>query len=482
MEVMTYISFNFYIFVTLALILYYIVPVKLRWCILLAANMMFYLAVCRTGWWILCGTVLVSYAAALWLNRCHGTGKKLLFAAGVISVIILWLFFRNGNFIWHNVLGREPYTLIVPLGISFYTMQIIAYLADVYRGDISPQKNPAKYALFITFFPQILQGPIPRYQQLGQQLFCGHLFDEAKFTRGFYLIIWGFFLKLVIADKAAVIVNTVFDHDLAYGGGYIWMASVLYSIQLYADFLSCTTLAQGVSLLFGIELMKNFERPYLAVSVKDFWRRWHISLSSWLRDYVYIPFGGSRNGKWRKYRNLAVTFLISGIWHGAGLPYLLWGGIHGFYQIAGDAAESLKEKMFACLQIKPDSKGRRRFEQIGTFLLVNFAWILFRADTAEIGIRMIKHMFSEFNPWIFFNDRIFTLGLGWKEMAVLLSAVILLFAVEKKQEEGIVISECIMMQRLPVRWLVCMTGICVIMVLGTYGYGFDVQDFIYGGF
>lgn len=479
---MTYISFNFYLFLIAVLILYYIVPVKLRWCILLAANIMFYLAVCRPCWWILFGTVIVSYTAALLLNRCHGTGKKLLFAAGVISVIIPWLYFRNSNFIWRNVWGREPYTMIVPLGISFYTMQIIAYLADVYRGDISPQKNPAKYALFITFFPQILQGPIPRYRQLGHQLLCGHLFDETKFTGGFYLIVWGFFLKLVIADKAAVIVNTVFDHYPAYGGGYIWMASVLYSIQLYADFLSCTTLAQGVSLLFGIELMKNFERPYLAVSVKDFWRRWHISLSSWLRDYIYIPMGGSRNGKWRKYLNLAVTFLVSGIWHGAGLKYLLWGGIHGFYQMVGDGLDSFLEKTDICLKIEPGSKEKRRIRQIGTFLLVNFAWILFRADTAEIGIKMIIHMFSEFNPWIFFNDRVFTLGLGWKEMAVLFLAVALLAAVEKKQEEGIVISECIMRQRLPVRWLVCMAGICVILVLGTYGYGFDMQDFIYGGF
>lgn len=479
---MTYLSFGFYIFVSIALILYYIVPIKLRWCVLLAANITFYLTVCGAALWLLTGTIFVSYGAALLLDRYRGPGKKLLLAAGVVSVIIPWLLFRNGNFIWHNVLEGDSYTLIAPLGISFYTMQIIAYLADVYRGEIAPQKNPAKYALFITFFPQILQGPIPRYRQLGQQLFCGHLFDEMKFTRGFYLIIWGFFLKLVVADKAAVIVNAVFDNYPAYGGGYIWMASVLYSVQLYADFLSCTTLAQGVSLLFGVELMKNFERPYFAVSVKDFWRRWHISLSSWLRDYVYIPLGGSRNGKGQKYLNLAVTFLVSGIWHGAGLNYLLWGAIHGFYQIAGDVLGGLKEKMFACLQIKPDAKGRRRIEQIGTFLLVNFAWIIFRADTAETGMRMVKSMFSECNPWIFFNDRIFTLGLGWKEMGVLCLAVILLFAVERRQEEGIVVAERIMRRRLPVRWAFCLAGICAIVVLGTYGYGFDVQNFIYGGF
>lgn len=479
---MQYSSYIYYIFVTITLVLYYIVPVKLRWCILLIANLVFYLSVCRTGWWILCGTIIVSYIAAILLRRCRGIRKKALFVGAVILVILPWFLTRNGNFIWHNILGKDSYKLIVPLGISFYTMQIIAYLIDVYRGDIFPQKNLAKYVLFITFFPQILQGPIPRYQQLGQQLFCGHLFDEEKFTQGFYLIIWGFFLKLVIADKASIIVDMVFDNYPAYSGGYIWIASVLYSIQLYADFLSCTTLAQGVSLLFGIELVKNFERPYFAVSVKDFWRRWHISLSTWLKDYIYIPLGGNRRGRLCKYLNLAATFLISGIWHGVGLKYLMWGGIHGFYQIAGDGLYGLKERIYTYLKIRPNSKKKRWLKQVGTFLLVNFAWIIFRADTMGKGIGMINHMFSEFNPWIFFNDRIYTLGLAWKEMVILFLAVFLLFAVEKKQGEKIVVSEYIMNQKLPVRWLVCMVGICVIVIFGTYGFGFDGQDFIYGGF
>lgn len=471
---MAYISFNFYLFVVIALVFYYICPMKMRWCILLLADIMFYLSVCKSGMWILFATVLISYVAAVLLERCHGTGQKLLLAGAVILIIVPWFLARNGNF--------ESYHLSVPIGISFYTMQIIAYLTDVCRGEIAPQKNLAKYALFVTFFPQILQGPIPRYEQLGQQLFQGHLFDEDKFTRGFYLIVWGFFLKLVIADKATVIVNAVFDNFPAYSGGYIWLASILYSIQLYADFLACTTLAQGVSRLFGIELAQNFGRSYFAVSVKDFWRRWHISLSRWLRDYVYIPLGGNRKGKWRKHLNLFTAFLVSGIWHGAGLKYLVWGGIHGFYQVVGDGLGGFKGKIYAWLKIGPDSKGKRWFEQAGTFLLVNFAWIIFRADTLGIGLRMIKHMFSEFTPWIFFYDRIFTLGLGWKEMVVLLLAVVLLFAVERKQEQGIVVSEHIMRQKLPVRWLLCMVGICTVMVFGTYGFGFEAQDFIYGGF
>lgn len=218
------------------------------------------------------------------------------------------------------------------------------------------------------------------------------------------------------------------------------------------------------------------------MSVKDFWQRWHISLSSWLRDYVYIPLGGNRKGKGRKYLNLAVTFLASGIWHGAGLTYLLWGGIHGCCQIMGECLDGPKEKIYARLNICPDGKGKRIIKQTGTFLIVSLAWIIFRAGTAGTGISMIVHMVSDFNPWIFFNDRIFTIGLAWKEMLVLLFAVLLLFAVEKKQEEGIRISECIGRQKLPVRWLVCMAGICAVMIFGTYGFGFEAQDFIYGGF
>lgn len=479
---MIYISFWFYIFVFITLVLYYLFPMKMRWCILLIANIIFYLMFCKKGCWILVGTALISYAAALLLEKRHGTAKKLLLAGALLLVITPWFIGRSGNYIWHIFGGKESCSLLIPVGISFYTMQIIAYLIDVYRGDIIPQKNPAKYVLFITFFPQLIQGPIPRYQQLGEQLFYGHSFDEDKFTRGFYRIIWGFFLKMVIADKAAVIVNTVFDNYPAYSGAYIWFASILYSIQLYADFLACTTLAQGVSLLFGIELAKNFERPYFSVSVKDFWRRWHISLSRWLKDYIYIPLGGNRKGKLRKYLNLLITFLISGIWHGAGLKYMLWGGIHGFYQIAGEALEGFKEKIYARLKIRPDSKGRQCLKQAGTFLLVNFAWIVFRADTMRIGMSMIKHMFSEFNPWIFFNDRIYTLGLEWKEMIVLFLAVSLLFAIERKQENGVSVSERIMRQRLPLRWLICMIGICIIVVFGTYGVGFQAQNFIYGGF
>jgi D-alanyl-lipoteichoic acid acyltransferase DltB (MBOAT superfamily) len=401
---------------------------------------------------------------------------------GISSVVLPWFLIKDSNFILESILHKNTVNWIVPMGISFYTLQIVAYMVDVYKGVIAAEKNIAKYMLFVSYFPQIIQGPIPRYSQLGEQLVEGHLFDENKFVKGFCLCIWGFFLKLVIADKAGVIVNMVFDNYPAYSGLYIFMASILYSIQLYADFLACTTLAQGVSKMFGIELIDNFARPYFATSIKDFWRRWHISLSSWLRDYVYIPLGGNRKGKVRKSVNLAITFLFSGLWHGAGFKFLVWGLLHAVYQIVGDATFNIREKLYNKCKIDVHSKVKKTMKQIGTFMLVNLAWIIFRADTLIIALSMIKHMFSDFNPWILFDDRIFTLGLEWKEVLVLLIAICILWWVGKFHERGISVSDKIIGMKLPLRWAVYIVAIIGIIIFGTYGYGFNAQDFIYGGF
>ena len=464
---MIYISFKFYLFLFLLLIFYYLMPMKYRWTMLLAGNVLFYFAFYKTGWWIFLGTIIISWFITMLLKRFSGKGKNLILFMGILLVVIPWLFIKNGNFIRQALMGKPSVSWIIPLGISFYTLQIIAYMVDVYRGKYEPQRNLAKYAVFISFFPHIIQGPISRYEQLMPQLMRGNRFDEEKAIRAIYLIIYGFFLKLVIADKAAVIVNMVFDNYPAYSGCYIWIASFLYSIQLYADFLACTTLAQGMALLFGIELVDNFKQPYFAESVKDFWHRWHISLSSWLRDYIYIPLGGNRKGVLIKYLNLVITFIISGLWHGAGIKFIAWGMLHAFYQIG--------EKVFEKLKYKKLSK-------VITFLMINFAWIIFRAESLKSGLSMIKHMLTDWNPWILFNNRLFTLGLAWKEFIVLLLAIGMLFLIDKKHEDGICISEQIRKLKLPIRWLICMGAIIGIMLLGTYGYGFNAQDFIYGGF
>lgn len=479
---MIYISLSFYVFVAGVIIVYYLFPVPKRWLVLLMGNTIFYMYFYKTGWQIFFLEIVWSYGIALLLPVWEGKKKKLLLVVGLSVPILLWFVIKNGNFIRVVMMGRQSIAWIVPLGISFYTLQMIAYLVDVYRGELKPQKNLAQYILFVSFFPQLLQGPIGRYQQMERQLLHGHRFDEETFTKGIHLIIWGFFLKLVIADKAAVIVNTVFDNFPAYGGVYLWIAAVLYSIQLYTDFMACTTLSQGIAGLFGIELPDNFRRPYLAVSVQDFWRRWHISFSSWLKDYVYIPLGGNRKGKITKYYNLLMTFVISGIWHGAGFRFIVWGGLHALYQITGDALHSVNEKLWRRLGVSPQSQWKTALERVATFFLVTFAWVLFRADNLRIGLRMLKNMFTTYNPWILFNNRLFTLGLEWKECAVLTLAIVILYRTGSMQEKGIRIREVILQQKLAVRWGLYLAAIVGIMIFGTYGFGFHAQDFIYGGF
>lgn len=478
---MIYVSLYYYLFIGLALIVYYLVPIKHRWYVLLVGNISFYYFFYKKGWWIFLATILLSYLFGRIIEKSTGlVTRKVLLSIALLCVVLPWLFIKKDSGLLLSNIFSEPVKIIAPLGISFYTLQIVSYLSDIYMAKISAEKNFAKYVLFVGYFPQLIQGPMPRYQQLQHQLVGEHPFDEKKFSQGFCYIIWGFFLKLVIADKAGTVVNTVFDNYQAYTGAYLWLAAVLYSIQLYADFLACTKLAQGVSKLFGIELVDNFRQPYLSVSVKDFWRRWHISLSEWLRDYIYIPLGGNRKGVIRKYLFLIITFAVSGVWHGSGYKFLFWGLMHAGFQIVGDVTNSAREKAYDFLHV---SASKKKFvKQVGTFCLVSLAWIIFRANSLRDGLAIIKHMFTDYNPWVLFNDYIFALGLVWKEFLVLVVAIVILICVGVLHEKGRSISDRILMEKLAVRWIIYIVAILSILIFGSYGFGFNSSDFIYGGF
>lgn len=402
----------------------------------------------------------------------------------MILVMLVPLFMvKAGIFvpILSSVFSRNPDYIIVPMGISFFTLQIIAYLTDIYNGKIVAQKNILKYTLFVSFFPQIIQGPIPRYEQLEIQLIEGHKFDEKCFTKGLHLIIWGFFLKLMIADKAAVITDMMFGKSAMYRGVYVLVAGSLYCVQLYTDFLSCVTLARGAAMLFGIRLENNFNHPWFSTSIKEFWGRWHISLSSWLRDYIYIPLGGNRKGTIRKYINLTITFLISGIWHGWGLQYIAWGLINVIYQIIGELTFDIQEKIYFCLGFKNGSREKRFIKMLITSLLTIFAVTIFRAETLKEGVSMVVSVFTVYNPWILFNDSLLALGYSWKEWIVLLASIGILIKVSIEQERRS-ISEWVIAKPLVIRWSIYVITIIVVFVYGTYGFGFNSQDFIYGGF
>lgn len=360
-------------------------------------------------------------------------------------------------------------------------MQIIAYLVDVYKGKITAQHNLFKYALFVSFFPQILQGPIPRYEQLEGQLATGHKFDEVEFTKGFMIIIWGFFLKLMIADKAKIVVDTIFASPDTYRGAFVLVGGILYSIQLYTDFLACVTLAQGASQMFGIHLAENFRHPYFARSISDFWGRWHLSLSFWLRDYVYIALGGSRKGALRKHLNVIATFFASGLWHGNGPQFIAWGMMHAFYQIAGALTKDARDRAVEAIGIPRDCSIRKHISGACTFFLAMCAWIMFRAPSLCDGIFMLKSMFTTYNPWIFFDDSLLRLGLGWKDCIVLVFSIALHIRVSLWQEE-FCIRDHILSWPFCARCALYAFSVIAIMAFGTYGYGFNAADFIYRGF
>lgn len=478
---MTYISITFYMFVLAALLLYYILPLQYRWLVLLGGSLFFYWRV--MGTWmamaIILLTVLAAYGAGLLLERQR---KKGILAAAILLMILPWFFVKNGNYVLEILLHKNPVDWVVPVGISFYTLQMISYLADVYMGRITAQKNPARFLLYAIFFPQIVQGPIPRYDRLAGQLYEGHRFDERMVVGGFYRILWGFFLKLMIADRAARYVNWVYDLDHEYVGCYVLVAGILYSIELYADFAACISISKGVANLFGIALADNFHHPYLAVSVQDFWHRWHMSLSEWLKDYVYIPLGGSRKGKVRTYTNLVLTFLISGIWHGAGLRFVVWGMMHAAYQIIGQLTQKLQRKAARMLGLEKAPGAALWIRRIWTFLCVMTAWIIFRAESLRKGLQMLGSMFQVKNIWIFTNDALLLQALDWKEWVVLAASVLILFVVSLKQEQGISFSGLVFRQPVFVRWGLYLAAIFGIMTYGVYGMGYDAQAFIYGGF
>lgn len=478
---MDFLSLTFGIFFILSVICYYAVPKRLRWCVLLLASIIFYIwSAPKLIIYLLFSTV-TSYLYGRQTEKCEKKSKGVLLAViGANLLVLLGLKFYP---LLRMRFDFPAWKLLLPMGISFYTLQMIAYCVDVYRGKIKAQDNFLKYLLFMSFFPQILQGPIPRYEKLGHQLYEGHTFNYRTVTSGLQLMLWGFFLKMVIADRAAIFVNTVFPDYHLYEGTMLLVAALLYSVQLYTDFLGCVCIAMGAAQVYGIRLETNFNRPYTATSIKDFWRRWHISLSSWLRDYVYIPLGGNRKGIFRKHVNLVLTFLVSGIWHGAGLNFIFWGLLHGGCQIAGELTQTMRRKVRNVLKINEQSSVYFLWQRFVTFALVTAAWVIFRAESLRAGLSMLKRIVTDWTPWVLFDGSLYTCGISSRSFAALMFCIVLVIFVEHLQGERTeTLRERLAEQHLLVRWAVCLGGIALVVIFGVYGPGYDAAQFLYGQF
>lgn len=487
---MQVVSFEFLIFLPIVVLLYYVIPKKVRYIWLLITSYYFYMSIDAKYALFLVFVTLVTYAAGRILEKT--SKKKLVVTICLILNLAVLGGFKYLGFITGtiskilNMSGTENSfgavtSIIVPVGISFYMFQAIGYIIDVYRGKISAERNILKYALFVSFFPNILSGPIERAGHMLPQFNMPKAFSYDNMRRGLLTMLWGYFLKLVLADRMAIVVDTVYGNPSIYGGTIVVIAVILYTLQIYCDFAGYSAIAIGAARILGIEIMENFECPYLAGSVAEFWRRWHISLSSWFKDYLYIPLGGNRKGTIRKYVNIMIVFLVSGLWHGAGWTFVIWGGLHGLYQVIGKALTPARDAVVKALRINRDSYSHRLLKIVFTFGLVSFAWIFFRAGSMTAAVDIIKGM-RGFTPWIFMDGSLYTLGISQYSFGLMMIGIVILAIRDILSYRGIKVMDVLCRQGIWLRWSVYIIAVMVILVCGIWGAGYNGASFIYYNF
>lgn len=490
-------SFNFLLFFPIVVLIYFVFPKKARYIWLLFASYYFYMSWNAKYALLIALSTGITWVSGLLLDKASSIRqKKWTVALSFLSNLGILFFFKYFDFAIDNLnrllahtglaMIDNPFDIILPVGISFYTFQALSYTMDVYRGDIAAEKNPLRYALFVSFFPQLVAGPIERSENLLNQLKeIDHkkVFHYDSIVSGLFMMIWGLFQKMVIADRISIMVDHVFENAYAYGTFELFLAALGFSIQIYCDFNGYSTIAIGAARVMGFSLMDNFNTPYFATGISDFWHRWHISLSTWFRDYLYIPLGGNRCSKLKKYRNIMITFLTSGLWHGASWSFVVWGGLHGLFQIISDILKPLKQKLISLGRIKTDNFSYR-FGQIAvTFFLTTITWIFFRAGSLTEALYFIRRLFTKWNPWVLFDESLYTLGLDRVEANILIVSVVILLLVDLlKYCKNMEFSAFLMKQNLWFQWLVALTLIVAVLVYGEYGVNFDSAQFIYFNF
>ena len=481
-------SIEFLIFFPIVCLIHFILPKKTRWVWLLFASYYFYMCWNPRYALLIFASTLITWLSGIFIAK-YEKHKKLSVAFSFILNLGILFFFKYWNFAFENInhilshfgFGIMPhgFDVILPVGISFYTFQALSYTMDVYRKEVAPEKNLFRYMLFVSFFPQLVAGPIERSKNLLSQLNTPHSFNGESAKRGLLLMLWGFFQKLVIADRLAIAVNTVYNNPTGSGGVEIAVATIFFALQIYCDFSSYTDIARGAAEVLGIKLCDNFRQPYFAVSIADFWRRWHISLSGWLKDYLYIPLGGSRRGRIRKYLNIMIVFLSSGLWHGANWHFVFWGALHGVYQIIGDITLPAREKICSLLSIDRSSFHHKAIRRAITFCLVCIGWIFFRADSISDALYMTRSLFLRPNPWILTDGGIFSLGLDVYQLSVAAAAVSILFFVSCAHIYQRSVRSMLLGTNIFFRYTVIFLLLFTVLIFGIYGPGYSESQFIY---
>lgn len=488
---MSYASIEFLLFVLVLVLIYYIFPKKHRYIVLLIGSLIFYyLFSGKYIIFILLSSVITYFSGKL--IEKYNDKRKLILTLSILLNLSFLLVLKYNNFfgdIFRVVGINIPYKkFILPIGISYYTLETISYLTDIYRKRMKAENNYLKVLLFLVYFPQIVEGPIANYSRLSKTLFNTEKFNYDNFVSSFVLIGWGFVKKLVIADRAGIFVNNVFENN--YGGILLIIGILLYTLQIYADFSGCIDIVSGVSELFGVKLDENFKRPFFSKSIQEFWRRWHITLGTWLKEYVFYPISLSKinmklNLKLMKMKSkylskfiitafpLFFVWFFNGMWHGASFKYVVYGLYYYVLMMIGILLEPILKKIISIFKVNTEVWSYKFFQAIRTILIVCFGMFLFRVDSfAQMGVMLHSKA----------STALFSLGLKKADFALLIVGIFIMLIVGVMQEFNINIREELQKQNLIFKWLVYYIIIFSIIIFGIYGKGYDAASFIYGGF
>ena len=450
-------SLDYLFFLPAVVLLYYLLPQRLRWILIFVSSCLFYMAFIPKYILVLFAIIVIDYSAAIWMEKLHGKARKRLLLISLFANVGILAFFKYFGFANQTLIdffalfGKEfkyyDLGIILPIGLSFHTFQSMSYTIEVYRGQQKAEKHLGYFANYVLFFPQMVAGPIERYATLGEELRKTQTLNYQNLSAGFRLVLLGFVVKMVIADQLAPFVNQVYANPTAYNQLQIVAALVFFAFQIYADFFGYSLIAQGSARLLGIHIMDNFKTPYFAKSVGEFWRRWHISLSTWFRDYLYIPLGGNRVSTWRWALNTLFVFGISGLWHGANWTFIIWGLLHGLFL--------LTEKPL-----------KRYANTLSTFVLVCFAWVFFRAPDFTTALQILKGVYTSApikETWLDF----------WTPLLALVLLLILEFSYRKERFDQL-------LERVPLvaRWSIYFVLIFLLLALsGTQKFTFIYFQF-----
>jgi alginate O-acetyltransferase complex protein AlgI len=495
---LSFTSLKFLIFIFITVLIYYKLPHKFRWILLLAASYIFYLGFNPEYAVFLAASTLITYFSGLLIYQTRWvpepakakSRKKLWAALSILVSIGILTVFKYLNFLGGAFAGlltlsgistaAPNFDLLLPVGLSYYIFQSLSYTIDVYRGDVEPEFNLGKYALYVSFFPTLVAGPIQKSKEMLHQFNEAHYFNYEKVKKSTLLIFWGYFEKMVVADRLGILVDTVYKSPSAHSGLDSILAVFFYSFQIYCDFAGYSNIAVGIAEMLGFRIAANFNRPYFARNIQDFWRRWHISLSTWFRDYLYIPLGGNRCSKVRRCLNVIAVFAVCGLWHGASVTFLVWGLLHGIYQVFGIVTKPLRQKIRGGLKINDQSGLYWALQTVATFLFVSFAWIFFRANTIQDAFIMIGNVFR-LNLSSFLNGSVYQLGLNQPEFWTAVAGIFVVLAVDLVTRK-IDIYRFLSEKNLPVRWLAYTTAAFLLILFGEYGSNYTAQQFIYYNF